>query len=617
MMLSKKLNIDISFAICISLKSDEKRRQQTIEECNKIGLPVKFFLADPHPNGGVEGCKDSHKKVIQYAKDNNLENILVLEDDILFDINAIKNMKPLHCPKNFDMFYLGYHINRGFRIGDQLLQIESALTTHAYIMNKNVYDLFLNFIDGEWNIPEFQDLNQFEKPFFGKIKAVDMFYAKYIHHARGKTYGVYPMIAYQRPEYSQIEKSFVDYKNVFINKANFFAKNIKSTLRCQYIQKDQNNVIEFIKNSNANEYDFFHIQPEVRLNPYNKDDKNINWDVLYINENEYLIRKQACYKKKDSWRIRYLYPGCDLKLNREWISEKPIVCYYGEENETINKLMSQYYVFYCSEKYKEIQNNYIPKHNYNFIPNHRVLLKNDITFFVDHAVTKPNIILWMTKDTFDCEWKCDWWQETGTYKIPFDGKALFTNMSRYITNILFETKEICDKFCEKYEVIFNPSNMVILENGKHNFEIQETNPIPWKIIAETNGKNFMKYIQIFRILKKNFPKFTLDLYGCNKNNKKRSRTIKDSGIKYIKGKIEWNKADLFLMLEDNEEYYWKAKMSTCIVLTNDKYSYMSEHDIILGEELPKINREELKRMSFDYALKQKTNTKLVDFFIKT
>ena len=620
--LSKKgINVDI--AICISLKTEHKRREETIRECNKIGLPVKFFLADLHPDGGVEGCKDSHKKVIQYAKDNNFENILVLEDDVLFDEVAIKNMKPLRLPNNIDMLYLGYHINRGLRISDQLLKLESGLTTHAYIMNKNVYDIFLNYIDKEWDIPEFQDLNQFEKPFFGKLRAVDMFYAKYIHHARGKTFGIYPMIAYQRPEYSQIEKAYVDYKNLFIQKANYFANKINSKLRCEYVQTDEHKIINFIKNSNAYDYDYFYISPRIVLNPYNKEINNKDWDVLYIKDDEYLIRKQASYKRKDTWRIKHLYPGCTLAPKKEWLPERPVLCFYGEDEEKMKQLSEKYELFYCNEKYKEITKNsngitLVPKHKYNFIPTNQVLLKNDITFFVDHIIRKPNIILWMTKDTFDHEWKCDWWQETGIYKLPFDGKSLFKNMSRYILSIIFDSQEICDRFCDKYDVIYNPKNMLIISNGKHDHDINLINPIPWKIIAKTNGNNFIKYIQTYQFLKKQNDKFTMELYGCSKSNKKRFRNMNISGIKCLKGDINWENGDIFLMLENDENLYWKSKMSSCFVLTNEKYSYMNESDILIEESLPKMDREELKRNSIDYALKEKGNeNEIIDFFIKS
>ncbi len=624
-LLSKKFNLTIPYAICISLIEQEQRRKQTIKECNKIGLPVKFFLTELHPQGGVEGCKDSHKKVIQYAKNNNLEYILVIEDDIVFDMNSIQNMKPIHIPKFFDMFYLGYHINRGHRVGDQILQIQSGLTTHAYIMKNTVYDIFLNYIDQEWNISEFQDLNEFEKPFFTQtIKAVDMFYAKFIHHQRNKTYGVYPMIAYQRPEFSSIENAYVDYRQLFITKANYFAQSIKSQLRCQYIQKDQQKVIEFLKNCHlANDYDYIHVQPEVRLNPYDNDNdidiQNKNWDILYITDDEYLIRKQAIYYNKHSWRIRYLYPSeCSLSIEKinQWLVVKPTICFYGPEHQLLNEIPN-YLFFYCSEQYKTIQkiNNkiFIPKHQYALLPTHQVLLKNDITFFIDQPVIKPNVILWMTKDTLDYQWKCDWCPPElgqGEYTIPWEGKALLTNMSRYINLILFDTKEICDKFCDKYEIVYNPKNMIILSNGnrKHNFEIQDTNPIPWNIITQTNKTNFMKIIQIFKTIKKQFPQMTMTIYGCSKNNKKKMRNISSKeGIKIIKGDIDLQSGDILLLSDDNENLYWKAKMGSCFIISREKYMYMNENDILLDKMPTKLNREELKRKSFADALREHYN----------
>jgi glycosyl transferase family 25 len=623
-LLSKKLNMNIPYAICISLENDEKRRQDTIHECNKIGLPVKFKIVKKHPQGGVEGCKDSHKQVIQYAKDNNLENILVLEDDILFNDQLLLNMKPITLP-TFEMFYLGYHINRGNKVSDQLLHITSALTTHAYIMNHSVYDIFLNYIDDKWDIPEFKDLNDFERIFFtNNLRAVDMFYAKYIHHARGKTYGLYPMIAYQRPEFSTIENKNVDYKNLFIEKANYFASKIKSCFIAKIYHENQDEIFNAIKTkySNVHDYDYFHVQPIKSDFCFTQEIKNSQWDILYITDNEYLIRKQAIRRKDDNMKIKYFYPGSSPKPGKEWLSDKPILCLYDseEDNHMIRQLENHYHIFYCSEKYNQIQNNHFPKHLYHFIPTNQVLLKNDISFFVDHAITKPNIILWMTQDTFDYNWKCDWWHEKGEYQIPHKGKALFTNMSMYIITILFDTQEICDSFCNQYNVVFNPQNMFIISNGKHNYDLLPSNPVPWKIVCETNGKNFMQYIQTFKILLKQNPNLSIDIYGCTKNNKKKFQRIKNTtNIKCFKNNIDFSSADIFLMLENNEKLYWKAKMGTCFIISSNKYSYMSVNDVIIEQNnnlFETLNRDELKRLSFDEALQQKTNNSLINFFIK-
>ena len=44
-----------------------------------------------------------------------------MEDDILFDIEAINKIlenNTIQIPKNFDMLYLGYHINNGYQFTD-------------------------------------------------------------------------------------------------------------------------------------------------------------------------------------------------------------------------------------------------------------------------------------------------------------------------------------------------------------------------------------------------------------------------------------------------------------------------------------------------------------------
>ncbi len=111
----------------------------------------------------------------------------------------------------------------------------------------------------------------------------------------------------------------------------------------------------------------------------------------------------------------------------------------------------------------------------------------------------------------------------------------------------------------------------------------------------------------------------MDIYGCSKSNKKKFRNLNESkNIKSFKGDVDFTHGDLFLMLESDENLYWKAKMSTCFVLSLERYEYMrdSSSDIILGEKLPQINRKELKRNSLDEALKQKTQNGLINFFIR-
>lgn len=221
--LERALNMHIDAVICISLESDEQRRIKTLKECDRIGLPVRFHIVKKNPNGGVVGCMESHIQIINYAKQNKFKNILVMEDDVQFDTEVLQNTN-IQVPEDWEMFYLGYHVNKGYQHSQHILKILSGLTTHAYIMRDTLYDYVLDNITQDWkSIPEFYDLNAHEKPFFDLDNhAIDIFYAKWIHHRRNKTYGAYPLIAYQRPSFSHIENKNVDYTSLFKVKAQYY-----------------------------------------------------------------------------------------------------------------------------------------------------------------------------------------------------------------------------------------------------------------------------------------------------------------------------------------------------------------------------------------------------------
>ena len=132
-LLEKALHTNIDEVVCISLKQDEKRRQETLTECQKIGLPVKFHIVERHPISGVQGCLESHLALIAYAKKRQLKNILILEDDVTFDKEAIEQTS-ITLPEDWQMFYLGYHVNKGYRVKDNVMKLMSALTTHSYLL---------------------------------------------------------------------------------------------------------------------------------------------------------------------------------------------------------------------------------------------------------------------------------------------------------------------------------------------------------------------------------------------------------------------------------------------------------------------------------------------------
>jgi len=148
----------------------------------------------------VSACRMSHLSVIQYAKDNGLESILVFEDDAIFEKNFhvyVEKVYDFIQNNIWDMFYLGLnHVKPPIPVKDNINKVVTGYTTHAYAMHSRYYDYILEKI-----------LNEKEKE-----KAIDVIFSE--NHEKNNVFSVNPRIVYQRPSYSSIEQSFVSYDHI-------------------------------------------------------------------------------------------------------------------------------------------------------------------------------------------------------------------------------------------------------------------------------------------------------------------------------------------------------------------------------------------------------------------
>jgi len=160
-------------------------------------INIHFIEAVKHENGAI-GCFRSHKKCIQLAKDNDMKNIIVIEDDCLpmeqFDTKLTTIKKYLDTHDDWDIF-LGAvnktrskHVLNKLYIDDiKLLQVSFGSTAHFIIYNHTSYSFFL----------ESDENNYVDQCWAGKLKA----------------YTCVPFLAKQINDFSDIENKKVNYQH--------------------------------------------------------------------------------------------------------------------------------------------------------------------------------------------------------------------------------------------------------------------------------------------------------------------------------------------------------------------------------------------------------------------
>lgn len=180
-------NLKVDKIYCIYLEEFPERKEKALKHFKKMNLDVEMFKGSYYPNKGHYGCKMAHLDIIQEAKNNNYDNILIVEDDVYFNDTFPIN---INIPLDFGLFYLGYYDYYNLSIRDEnsdlytkdskynLLRLFFTQSTISYIVNKKTYDKILYIRENNTHY------NQF----------IDMFYANSIQN-KFKCYGLYPLVS--------------------------------------------------------------------------------------------------------------------------------------------------------------------------------------------------------------------------------------------------------------------------------------------------------------------------------------------------------------------------------------------------------------------------------------
>jgi len=194
---------------CINLDYRKDRWAQAQEEFNKINIlnrverisgVVTNRFEDPKRNACF-GNHLSHSIAIHNAKQAGANNVLIFEDDVLFindppyTIGKIANYFT-EMNRGWDMLYLGVNTEQpSYMMNEMLAVLTFAFSTHAYAVN------FQNSLVSA----DLYDINTDENVIHNDVEYNNRIIPNY------NCYACLPMLAIQRPSYSDIEEKFMDY----------------------------------------------------------------------------------------------------------------------------------------------------------------------------------------------------------------------------------------------------------------------------------------------------------------------------------------------------------------------------------------------------------------------
>jgi glycosyl transferase family 25 len=185
--------------INLEKRQDRNEHMKTMTETfgNKV---LRFDAIQETP--GYLGCAQSHIRVLELAVRENWKNVLILEDDAEWN-SLEKNYKRLQdlSTQQYDVLLLG-----GVAVHkDNTERVYSSQTATSYLIQNHYYSTLLaNFKQAYVGLKE-KGYGSFAiDQHWKQLQRVDRWYI--ISN---------PCMIYQKPDYSDIEQQYVDYRDAF------------------------------------------------------------------------------------------------------------------------------------------------------------------------------------------------------------------------------------------------------------------------------------------------------------------------------------------------------------------------------------------------------------------
>jgi GR25 family glycosyltransferase involved in LPS biosynthesis len=128
---------------CISLAEREDRRQEAERQFRTVGLAdrVEFVIVQKHPVDNERGIYESHLECFRRGIEAGARNLLVFEDDIVFDRFSTRVLSDcirfMSSHDDWKLFFFGCLTSGSRRTANaSVLSVRYRSLTHAYAVQR-------------------------------------------------------------------------------------------------------------------------------------------------------------------------------------------------------------------------------------------------------------------------------------------------------------------------------------------------------------------------------------------------------------------------------------------------------------------------------------------------
>lgn len=153
-------------AYVINLPERKDRLRDMKRELEKVEMPlysekvylfpaIKPDIADPFKSIGIKGCFLSHYTILKEARDKNLNNVLIMEDDLAISSDFSQYTEIILTQltqNNWSFVYFGHQLQKQEAIKGSIGQklypyYEAIRTAHFYGVNGTILNSLVTFLE--------------------------------------------------------------------------------------------------------------------------------------------------------------------------------------------------------------------------------------------------------------------------------------------------------------------------------------------------------------------------------------------------------------------------------------------------------------------------------------